>query len=138
ALRRGRTVWLGPGPAATHYPRLRRHHDCDVAIVGGGMTGAMVAEAFTGAGVRVAIVEAARIGHGSTAANTALLLQEPDQDLRDLQEKYDAKTARRIWRISQEATANFIDTIRRLHIQCDLEGRDSIYYTLRDERVVVL
>jgi glycine/D-amino acid oxidase-like deaminating enzyme len=59
-----------------------------VAIVGGGMTGAMLAEAFSRDGVRVAVVEAARIGLGSTAASTALLLQEPDYDLKALSERY--------------------------------------------------
>ena len=56
-------------------------HETDVAIVGGGMTGAMIAEAFTRARRPVAVLEAARVGHGSTAASTALLLQEPDYDL---------------------------------------------------------
>ena len=52
------------------------------------MTGAMIAEAFTRDGVRVAVVEAARVGHGSTAASTALLLQEPDYDLKALSDRY--------------------------------------------------
>jgi len=103
-----------------------------VAIIGGGMTGAMIAEAFSREGVRVAVVEAARIGLGSTAASTALLLQEPDYDLKALSERYGKRIAKQIWISSQDAARDFVDTIRRLKIPCDLTKRDSLYYTLDD------
>jgi glycine/D-amino acid oxidase-like deaminating enzyme len=103
-----------------------------VAIVGGGMTGAMIAEAFSRDGVRVAVAEAARIGLGSTAASTALLLQEPDYDLKALSERYGQRIAKQIWMASQDAVRDFVDTIRRLRISCDLTKRDSLYYTLDD------
>ena len=133
-LRRGRTIWLGRKKPAARYPILRGHHETDVAIVGGGMTGAMIAEAFTRDGVRVALVEAARIGHGSTAASTALLLQEPDYDLKALSKRYGQRIAKQIWMSSQDAARDFVDTIRRLKISCDLKKRDSLYYTLDEER----
>jgi glycine/D-amino acid oxidase-like deaminating enzyme len=138
ALRRGRTIWLGRTKAATTYPILRGPQHCDVAIVGGGMTGGMIAEAFRRAGASVAVVEAARIGHGSTAASTALLLQEPDHDLESLSRRYGARAARRIWRLSRDAAQDFIDTIRRLEIACDLVERDSLYYTLSEDQATKL
>jgi glycine/D-amino acid oxidase-like deaminating enzyme len=135
ALRKGKPIWLKHDrPPATRYPALRGHHDTEIAIVGGGMTGAMVAEAFTRIGARVIVVEAARVGLGSTAASTALLLQEPDYDLRALSEKHGKRAARRVWELSRDAAADFIKTIRRLKIDCDLRGRDSLYYTLSEER----
>ena len=137
SLRRGRTIWLGR-PNPPRYPILRGHHDTDIAIVGGGITGAMVAEAFTRRGVSVAVVEASRIAMGSTAASTALLLQEPDYDLDALTRKYGRKKATRIWTLGQEAAADFIDTIRRLNIKCDLDERDSLYYTLAEDRAKLL
>lgn len=136
-LRRGRTVWKAGSPAA-RYPRLRGHYKTEVAIVGGGMTGAMIAEAFTRHGVRTAVIEKARIGMGSTVASTALLLQEPDYDLETLARKYGVRAARRIWRLSQQAARDFIDTIERLKIRCDLSERDSIYYTLDEGRARLL
>ena len=62
----------------TRYATLRGQHETEVAIVGGGMTGAMIAATFAEANVNVMVVEAERAGLGSTAASTALLLQEPD------------------------------------------------------------
>lgn len=137
-LRRGPTIWQGRTAKATRYPALRGHHETGVAIVGGGLTGALTAEAFVRAGARVTIVEAARVGQGSTAASTALLLQEPDYDLGALTKRYGARDARRIWQMSQDAARDFIDTLRRLRIRCDLRERHSLYYTLSDERAVTL
>ena len=133
-LRRGRTIWLGRREPSTSYPRLRGRQEAEVAIIGGGMTGAMTAEAFTRAGADVIVVEAARVGHGSTAASTALLLQEPDWDLESLSRKYGARRARRIWELSRDAARDFIETIRGLKIECDLRELDSIYYTLDADR----
>ena len=93
----GDPVWLPP-PAArrgTRYPRLTGVHRADVAIVGGGITGAITALRFAGAGVDAVVLEAGRIGHGSTAASSALLLQEPDAGLAALSERYGQATARR-------------------------------------------
>ena len=133
-LRRGRTIWLGRTKPAARHPALRGHHRTDVAIVGGGLTGGMIAEAFTRQGVRVAVIEAARIGHGSTAASTALLLQEPDYDLKALSERYGPRAATRIWTLSHDAAGDFLDTIERLKISCELVKRDSVYYTLDEDK----
>ena len=143
ALRRGKTVWLESGArnrkqALKRYPSLLGYHETAVAIVGGGMTGGMIAEAFTAAGIDVIVVEAARVGHGSTAASTALLLQEPDYDLASLSRIYGAKRARRIWELSAGAARDFIATIRRVRIDCNLREIDSLYYTLDPDRAALL
>jgi glycine/D-amino acid oxidase-like deaminating enzyme len=128
-LRRGRSIWLPAGKGRSiGYPALRGHREVDVAIVGGGMTGAAVSAAFADAGISVAVLEAALVGRGSTAASSALLLQEPDQGMLQLQQKYGASASRRIWQLSHEAVRDFIATLRRRRIACDLEERDAIYY----------
>ena len=79
-------LWLKRGAPArrAQFPVLRKNLAVDVAVVGGGITGAAVAWRFAEAGVSVALVEGRRIGRGSTAASTALLMQEPDEDLASL------------------------------------------------------
>src|SRR5258706_10131875 len=129
-LRVDTPLWLGRDSAArrARFPPLTRQLDVDVAVVGGGITGAALAWRFADAGVRVALVEAARIGRGSTAASTALLMQEPDIDLAALVERYGTARAHRTWQLSVEATHDFVATLTRLPIKCDLVRRDSVYY----------
>jgi glycine/D-amino acid oxidase-like deaminating enzyme len=130
-LRRGRTIW--PESRAARFPLLRGHQETEVAIVGGGMTGAMIAQAFSAFGTEVIVVEASRLAQGSTAASTALLLQEPDYDLGSLSRRYGSHDARRVWRLTREAARHFVRTVRRLKIDCDLLECDSLYYTLNDD-----
>jgi glycine/D-amino acid oxidase-like deaminating enzyme len=139
-LRVGQPVWLqgeGQGRRRVYEP-LSGDIEVDVAIVGGGITGATVAALFAEAGISVALLEGDRVACGSTAASTALLLQEPDKGLIDLSAMYDPAAARRIWEISRDAARDFIATIRRYRIACDLVARDSVYYTLRAETVGAL
>jgi len=110
------------------YPVLAGHHQADVAIVGGGITGALVAHAFAEANVSVALIEGGLVGCGSTAASSALLLQEPDLGLHELRQRYGAIASRRLWRLSQEAARKLIALLLRLDIRCDLVPRDTIYY----------
>jgi glycine/D-amino acid oxidase-like deaminating enzyme len=131
-------VWLQAAARVqrARFPVLGRNLAVDVAVVGGGITGAAVAWRFAEAGVRVALVEGKRIGRGSTAASTALLMQEPDEDFAGLMERYGRQRAKRIWQLSRKATQELIDTLNRLAIACDLERRDSVYYamTAKDAR----
>ena len=60
------------------------------------------------AGARVVLIEAARIGRGSTAASTALLMQEPDVDFGDLRGRYGASGARQVWEASRLAVRSLI------------------------------
>lgn len=137
-------VWLGRRAAdrrPLRFPPLRTNLDVDVVVIGGGITGASVAWRFAAAGTRVALVESARIARGSTAASTALLMQEPDEDFALLASKYGSARARRMWQLSLNATHELVDTMTRLRIRCDLVRRDSVYYAktsdhlhrLRDE-----
>lgn len=134
-LRVGKSLWIAQHDSvdAIRFPSLRKRVDVDVAIVGGGFTGAAVAWRFADAGVRVAVLEAERIGRGSTAASAALLMQEPDEDLTVLARRYTPARARRIWAVGKTATRDLVATLRRLRIPCDLTPADSLYYARTED-----
>lgn len=66
------------------HGRLRQDHRCDVAVVGGGITGALIALELSRRGRDVTVVDRREIGGGSTSASTALLQYEIDELLIDL------------------------------------------------------
>ena len=92
------------------------------------MTGALVAQAFASAGIPTAVLEAAAVGRGSTAASSALLLQEPDLELTQLTERYGSRASRRIWQLGRESVHELVALLKRLEVRCDLTKRDAIYY----------
>jgi glycine/D-amino acid oxidase-like deaminating enzyme len=101
----------------------------DIAVVGGGITGCLAAHAFASAGFSVVVLEASQVGRGSTIASTALLMQEPDVDFRDLAARYGFGQTRAIWKQSANAVRGLTALIRRLHIDADLEDVRSVYWT---------
>ena len=128
-LRHGVSLWLSTPDArrAPRYPVLRGSHEADVAIVGGGITGAVVAQRFAAAGVRVVVMDGGLVGRGSTAASSALLLQEPDQGLLELARRHGQVASRRIWTLSRDAVDALIDTLTRARVRCDLERRETVF-----------
>lgn len=130
-LRTGLPLWLSQIAASQkpRYPTLHGTVDADVAVIGGGLTGAVIAQRFSEAGVRIALVDAARVGHGSTAASTALLLQETDETFIELVKRYGEDKATRIWRLSRDSIRDLASTLQRLGIRCEFIDRDALYYT---------
>lgn len=124
-----------PARSRTRYPRLSGAHTTDVAIVGGGMTGALVAYLFASAGIAVTVVDAGRVGCGSTVASSALLLQEPDLELTQLQKRYGAGPSRQIWQLSHESSRQLAALLARLRIRCGFTRRDAVYYAADAEAV---
>jgi glycine/D-amino acid oxidase-like deaminating enzyme len=138
-LRSGRPLWLDQsGSSKRRYPKHRGTLETDVIIIGGGITGAICAYLFADAGIRVALIEAKEVGRGSTAASTALLMQEPDRDFSDLAARFGRPTTRQIWMALARATRDLARTLRRLKLDVDLCTCDSVYLTLDPERVAEL
>ena len=89
-LRSGVPLWPAETPTQiSARPPLTEKENCDIAIVGGGITGALMAHQLAENGLDVVVLEKRTVGAGSTAASTALLLYQTDTPLKDLVRFYD-------------------------------------------------
>src|SRR5438105_6866036 len=133
----GVPLWVNQDSASKRrrYPALRGATAADVAVIGGGMTGAGIAYVFAEAGVNVVVLESKHVGGGSTAASTALLMQETDEDLRALDKRYGRARAERIWHLGRTGVRDLVATMRQLRVPCDLAMRDSVHFTTDQRRV---
>lgn len=102
-LTSGNPLWPIVNGLPTAYPRLHRDRRCDVAIVGGGITGALVAHRFAREGIPTVLLEAGEIGYASTAATTGLIQYEIDTNLVDLIDRIGADRAVRSYRVCLDA-----------------------------------
>lgn len=75
----------------------------DVVVIGAGVTGALVADALSEAGLSVVVLDRRAPACGSTAASTALVSYEIDTSLTDLSDMIGADNAVRAYRVSLEA-----------------------------------
>jgi glycine/D-amino acid oxidase-like deaminating enzyme len=126
-LRDGRPLW-----ADTPRIRVRRRsrlepETCDVAVVGAGISGALVALALAEGGHDVVILDRAEPCHGSTLASTAMIQFELDTPLIELADKKGAATAERAWLRSLDAVRALGATIDRHQLRCGWRDRDALY-----------
>lgn len=107
----------------------------DIAIVGAGIMGAMLAERLASDGRRVAVVDRRPPGHGSTAASTALVMWAADVPLTHLARDIGMDEAARRWRRVHAAGRRLADRIDALVIECGRIDRPELYLagTLLDE-----
>jgi glycine/D-amino acid oxidase-like deaminating enzyme len=129
-LRIGTSYWLDRYKGhAPRFPTIHGRHATDVVVIGGGITGCLAADLLAESGIQVILLEAERIGRGSTAASTALLMQEPDKDFRELSERHGDARTERIWARSRRSLNALTRLLRRNRIESSLESVPSVYWT---------
>ena len=118
------------------YPPLTANLECEVAVVGAGITGALVADSLAEAGMDCIVVDRRDVARGSTAASTALVSWELDAELGALIELIGERDAVRAYRASLGAVATLERLIRKLPDDCGFTRRPSLYLasTRRDVR----
>jgi glycine/D-amino acid oxidase-like deaminating enzyme len=89
------------------YPALSEDVRCDALIVGGGISGALLAHRLARYGIDCVVIDRRDIGHGSTSASTALLQYEIDTPLYKLRSKVGDRAADRAYWLG-------IDAVHRL------------------------
>ncbi|AVO44219.1 NAD(P)/FAD-dependent oxidoreductase [Phreatobacter cathodiphilus] len=126
-LRTGRSPWMSRPLAAIPTLELTRDLTADVVVIGAGISGAMVADALTDAGLDVVILDRRGPLLGSTPASTALLQYEIDTPLTKLAARIGLDRAERIWRRSKLALGALRERAVHLGISADLADRDTLY-----------
>lgn len=127
-IRHDRSPWAGrpSRPARATFPRLRGDTEVQVAIVGGGLTGAVTAYLFAAAGIEVALVEAGDIGGGGTLQAAGLVLADPAGEFRAHESALGRRGARFVWQTTRRAALDFAATVRRLRLRCSLQPVDAV------------
>lgn len=134
-LTTGCPLWpIRDGLLAT-YPPLTRDITCDVAIIGGGMTGGFVALALAEAGVDVVLLDKRDIGTGSTASCTGLIQYEIDTPLHQLIDIIGQKSAVRSYLLCVGAINQLETLTRNLGNDCGFARRPSLYLASRAQDV---
>jgi glycine/D-amino acid oxidase-like deaminating enzyme len=99
----------------------------DVAVVGAGISGALMALALVRRGFGVAVLDRRVPLCGSTMASTALLQFEIDVSLSDLADRLGAERARRAWRRSVAGVQVLAALVKRERIRCGFAVRNSLW-----------
>ena len=117
-------------------PPLSGNRRCDVVVIGGGITGALCADALTAQGLSVIVVDKRHPGLGSTSASTALLQYELDESLVELIEKLGAQRASDAYRAALAGVRGIRRICEGLSEDVGFKRRPTLYFasTVTDAR----
>lgn len=129
-LKSGYPFWAVKNGLMHAYPRLESDVRCDVVLVGGGISGALVASELAGQGFDVVLVEQRDIGWGSTSASTALLQYEIDTHLVDLSRRVGEADALLAYHACVQSVLDLGELCRSLR-DVDHAPQESLYFASR-------
>ena len=130
-LRGGSSPWFATAQQLVRL-EIAENIKCDALIVGGGITGSLIAERLTRQGLDVVIIDRELPGRGSTAASTSMLLWEIDRSLTELTETYGFERASRAYQASLRAVAGLKSLVLQLGIACEMRDKNSLYLAAGD------
>ena len=107
---------------------LRKDLKCEVAVIGGGMAGVLIASALQEAGHQVVILEANRIGSGQTRNTTAKITSQHGMIYEKLIGTLGVERARGYAMANEAAIQAYRDLISSRKIDCDFEERSAYLY----------
>lgn len=126
-----RPFWPLKNGLVAVYPALREDVSCDVAVLGAGISGALMADELTRAGFGVVVLDRRDVAGGSTSASTALLQYEIDTPLVELTRMIGREDAERAYRLCYQSIDLIEGLTRGLAAGCVFQRKKSVYLGTR-------
>lgn len=126
-LRTYESFWLIKNGLLYSYPSLQKNIHHEIAVIGGGITGALISHALMEQGHDVVLLDKRDIGQGSTSATTSMLQYEIDVPLYQLAKKIGEDGAATCYKAGIEAIKNLQELIKQQKIDCGFSTKNSLY-----------
>lgn len=129
-LKSGYPYWAVRNGLMAAFPALREDISCDVAVIGAGITGALITDELVRHDYDVVVLDEREVGWGSTSASTALLQYEIDTHLVDLARRHGEASAVLAYRACADAVERAQELARPFR-DVDMASMDSLYLASR-------
>ncbi|WP_010230876.1 NAD(P)/FAD-dependent oxidoreductase [Gillisia marina] len=128
-IRSNEPYWLIKNALAKSYPSLKEDLAAEALIVGGGITGALIAYKLIKEGKKVILIDRRDVCNGSSAASTAMLQYEIDVSLYELIEQRGITCAVSSYQNCEKAILDLKKIIDEIKSDCQFEFKKSIYFS---------
>ena len=128
------SYWMASVPP-TDYPALQEDIRVDVAIIGGGMTGITTAYLLKKEGLKVAILEADRILHGTTGHTTAKITSQHGLIYHKIKKKMDIEKAQQYAQANESAIDLIESLVKEKNIDCNFHRCPAYVYTQENKYI---
>lgn len=136
-LSSGYPLWFIRNGLLYDYPRLTRNIHCDAVVIGGGISGALMALRLQQAGFNTIVVDGRTIGLGSTCASTSLLQYELDTPLCRLRDQIGVNKANRAYTLCVQAVDGLRQVSRLIRFP-HFDDTRSIYCAADEKHIPLL
>ena len=134
-LKSNEPFWLVKNGILESYPSLKNDENCDVLVIGGGITGSLIAHQMVKDGHKTILIDKREVANGSTSATTSMLQYEIDVPLFELTEMIGKKGAVE----SYKACSKSIDDLEKIAVEikstAGFQRKKSLYFASKKKDV---
>lgn len=128
-------IWSRTNEAGEEYPKLKEDTQCDICVIGAGITGCLCALRLAERGEDVALITENAVGSGATSGAMPCAVYDMGTTLRSLSRQHGESSARTIFSVGASA----LDALERLcGTDCGFQRKDSLLFTDNESQVRVL
>lgn len=137
-LKSNEPFWLLKNGLIHNYPSLQNDINCDVLVVGGGITGSLVAHQCVEDGYKTVIIDRRELAHGSTSATTSMLQYEIDTPLHELKTMIGHEAAIKCYNSCADAIDKLKDITNSIRSKSGFKTKKSLYFAAQNKHVPML
>lgn len=126
-LHSGLPFWIVKNELFNYYNPLSKNHKTEVAVIGSGITGALVAHELCKAGIKCSVFDKRTIATGSTAASSAQLQYEIDVPLCEMKKKVGEEAAAKAYHASLQSIKDIEKVLKEANADAGFQNLSSLW-----------
>jgi len=127
-LKSNEPFWLVKNGIINSYPSLREDTDCDILIIGGGITGSLIAHQCMEDGYKTLLIDKREIANGSSSATTSMLQYEIDTPLYELIKMIGKKGAVASYKACSKSIDMLQKVCKQIKSKSGFKKKESLYF----------
>lgn len=137
-LKSNEPFWLVKNGLLHSYPSLHDDLTCEVLVVGGGITGSLIAHQCVKDGYATVLIDKREVCNGSSSATTSMLQYEIDTPLYKLIEMIGEKGAVASYNACSKAIDDLGKISKKIKSEAGFTKKNSLYYAARKKDIAWL
>jgi len=137
-LKSNEPFWLLKNGLISSYPSMKSDEECDVLIIGGGITGSLIAHQMIKDGYTTIVIDKREICNGSTAATTSMLQYEIDMPLYKLIEMIGEEGAVESYRACSKSIDDVEKLTKEIKARSGFRRKQSLYFASKKKDAIWL
>ncbi|MDO7172332.1 NAD(P)/FAD-dependent oxidoreductase [Mariniflexile sp. AS56] len=130
--------WLIKNGLLASYPSLRENVETDILIIGGGITGSLMAYKCLSENYKTILIDRREVANGSTSATTSMLQYEIDIPLYKLSEMIGESAAEANYWACYNSINEIENIIKTIQSDCGFKKKESLYFAAYKKDVASL